>query len=90
MGHLVQSQSNKSLRMAMREQDASPGRNGIGEEQGTAGLDDTTELEVERPMESRTRHCLICRSPFPSAWAGERICRHCKSKAGWRNGVVRS
>ena len=36
--------------------------------------------------ERRTRVCLKCRKPFESEWAGERICRKCKSTAAWRNG----
>jgi hypothetical protein len=34
--------------------------------------------EPKRTTEQKIRKCLICRSPFPSAWAGERICRRCK------------
>jgi hypothetical protein len=37
--------------------------------------------------EQKIRKCLICRSPFPSAWAGERICRRCKDTAAWRSGL---
>jgi len=74
----------------MGEVNASPGRDGAREEQGTAGGESPMEPMVERYMQPKTRLCLICRSPFPSAWAGERICRHCKSKSAWRNGVVRS
>lgn len=33
------------------------------------------------------RACLRCREPFPSAGFGERICRRCKSRVAWRNGV---
>ncbi|MDP2620635.1 MAG: hypothetical protein Q8P46_10745 [Hyphomicrobiales bacterium] len=71
---------------------ASPRRDGPceEEEQDTAVRESPEEPGVERSMEPKTRLCLICRSPFPSAWAGERICRHCKSKSSWRNGVVRS
>lgn len=41
-----------------------------------------------RDGEQRTRSCLICKSPFPSAWAGERICRRCKSTSAWRGGAL--
>jgi hypothetical protein len=34
------------------------------------------------------RACLVCRKPFLSAWAGERICRQCKSTSAWRGGVL--
>jgi hypothetical protein len=32
------------------------------------------------------RRCLACLAMFDSEWAGERICRHCKKKTGWREG----
>ena len=35
----------------------------------------------------RARLCLRCGSSFASEWSGERICRPCKSKTGWRNGL---
>lgn len=34
----------------------------------------------------KSRSCLMCHKEFESAWAGERICKGCKSQAGWRNG----
>ncbi len=40
--------------------------------------------EPERSYEAKPRLCLKCREPFPSAWAGERICPKCKSLAVWR------
>lgn len=33
--------------------------------------------------ETKTRACLKCREPFPSEWAGERVCRGCKSQRFW-------
>jgi hypothetical protein len=41
-----------------------------------------------RHDEQKTRNCLICKSPFPSGWAGERICRRCKSTSAWRSGAL--
>jgi hypothetical protein len=41
---------------------------------------DETEAEVKE------RRCLMCRETFDSAWAGERICRRCRSSAAWRRG----
>jgi hypothetical protein len=35
----------------------------------------------------RTRHCLRCRTPFPSEGFGERICRACKGTLAWRTAV---
>ncbi|HVO00712.1 MAG TPA: hypothetical protein VMT54_00850 [Candidatus Cybelea sp.] len=32
------------------------------------------------------RRCLACLAMFDSAWVGERICRRCKCKPGWREG----
>ena len=54
----------------------------------TSARDECTESEVQRESEEKTRECLICQSPFPSAWAGERICRRCKSSARWRSGAL--
>jgi hypothetical protein len=41
-----------------------------------------------RDFDPKTKPCLVCKCPFPSEWAGERICRRCKSSAAWRSGVV--
>ncbi len=39
------------------------------------------------PAHVRTRRkCLRCETEFDSAWAGERICPHCKSTSAWRSG----
>lgn len=51
------------------------------------GSDEKSELK--RTTEQKIRKCLICRSPFPSAWVGERICRRCKDTAAWRSGSVK-
>ena len=52
-------------------------------------LDEDRGRVLERPSESKTRKCLLCRDGFPSAWAGERICRRCKSSSTWRSGVLK-
>jgi hypothetical protein len=44
--------------------------------------------ETEQGPEAKTRRCLICKTPFLSAWAGERICRRCKSTEKWRAGIA--
>ena len=43
------------------------------------------EREARRSAEQKTRKCLLCRDPIPSAWAGERVCRKCKSTSTWRS-----
>jgi len=50
---------------------------------------DHKKPETERNISTKTRPCLVCEAPFLSEWAGERICRRCKSKTAWR-GRVRS
>jgi hypothetical protein len=40
---------------------------------------------LHRAGEEKTRKCLICKTPFPSAWAGERVCRRCKATSTWRS-----
>jgi uncharacterized paraquat-inducible protein A len=44
------------------------------------------EADLQQLNEEKVRNCLMCRTPFPSTWAGERICRRCKSSARWRSG----
>jgi len=46
------------------------------------------EQDVRRDDERKTRKCLVCKAPFLSEWAGERICLKCKSKSNWRSGFV--
>ena len=46
------------------------------------------EQDAERDDERKTRKCLVCTGPFLSEWAGERICRNCKSRSNWRGGFV--
>ena len=46
------------------------------------------EQDVRRDDERKTRKCLVCKAPFLSEWAGERICHKCKSKKIWRSGLV--
>jgi hypothetical protein len=50
--------------------------------------DDHVDREVGQDTQVKTRACLICKKPFQSEWAGERICRSCKSTAAWRSGAL--
>ena len=43
-------------------------------------------VDFMRRQRRLLRRCLSCLSEFDSEWAGERICPHCKKKAGWREG----
>lgn len=45
-----------------------------------------TEIDSDDKTDRKTRRCLMCGQPFPSEWAGERVCRSCKSTAAWRTG----
>jgi len=67
---------------------SSPNRGNLCKEQVMKVQKISENPVVEPDIEHKTRQCLICRSPFASAWAGERICRGCKSKAAWRSGVL--
>ena len=40
----------------------------------------------EREDEAMVRLCLKCREAFESHWAGERVCKTCKSRDEWRTG----
>jgi len=46
----------------------------------------TTKLAPETDIDAKVRNCLSCLRPFTSEWAGERICRKCKSLPSWRMG----
>jgi hypothetical protein len=48
----------------------------------------STDLDIDdrEPPTPKLRTCLRCQSPFESTWAGERICRPCKSTHAWRSG----
>ena len=46
------------------------------------------EEDVRHDDERKTRKCLVCKAPFLSEWAGERICHKCKSSSNWRGGFV--
>jgi hypothetical protein len=46
------------------------------------------EEEAGRAEEPKMRNCLVCRTAFPSAWAGERVCRRCKATSAWRGGAL--
>ncbi len=35
----------------------------------------------------KVRTCLNCREPFDSEWSGERVCKTCKTRIAWREGV---
>ncbi|MCW9036081.1 MAG: hypothetical protein OQJ97_17810 [Rhodospirillales bacterium] len=49
-------------------------------------------LATEEPFGSepdgtkKSRPCLRCHEIFESEWAGERICRRCKTSSSWQNG----
>jgi hypothetical protein len=39
------------------------------------------------PMhKEKQRRCLVCCEDFVSAWAGERVCKKCRSSTAWRQG----
>ena len=47
---------------------------------------ETKKAEKEPTVEEKTRRCLMCGQSFESEWAGERVCRRCKSTEAWRRG----
>ena len=42
--------------------------------------------EPERVYVMKKRDCLKCGERFDSSWAGERVCKRCKSSGSWRSG----
>jgi|GEM_PF-1773148 len=53
-----------------------------------AEADGGSEMDFDfgRKFEAKTRKCLMCGETFESQWAGERVCKSCKSTAAWRAG----
>jgi hypothetical protein len=60
---------------------------GVAEGEVVEAREERDEVEVRRDVE-KIRKCLICKTPFSSAWAGERVCRRCKSTSAWRGGAL--
>jgi hypothetical protein len=48
------------------------------------------ENRYPRLPRRKQRACLCCAKAFDSAWAGERICPHCKNSAVWREDLAGS
>jgi hypothetical protein len=46
---------------------------------------DTTQ-DDDSQYERKLRRCMMCGENFESDWAGERICRRCKSTEAYRRG----
>ncbi len=42
------------------------------------------ETEEQPEREEKERKCLVCNRMFVSEWAGERVCKRCRSSAIWR------
>ena len=59
-----------------------------GDDVRSARDDEHRKPEADRGDEAKMRACLVCKRRFLSAWAGERICRSCKSTSSWRGGVL--
>ncbi len=54
----------------------------------TDGCEAASEEAIPRAQIAKTRKCLVCKATFPSAWAGERVCRRCKATSAWRGGAL--
>lgn len=54
------------------------------------GPDGSADIDIREDSapsnREKLRRCLGCGEEFLSAWAGERICRKCRSSARWRQG----
>ena len=57
-------------------------------EECTDTREECAEAELPQVTSEKMRKCLMCSAPFPSTWAGERICRRCKSSTRWRSGEL--
>lgn len=47
---------------------------------------ESAEAEYNPMHKEKTRRCLVCSEDFLSAWAGERVCKKCRSSTAWRQG----
>jgi len=47
---------------------------------------DTTKPTTDIQYVTKRRNCLMCDESFVSEWAGERVCKRCKSNDSWRTG----
>ena len=70
----------------MEKSDTFLQRHSASEEERVDAREECGEVETQVAKEEKIRKCLMCGTQFPSAWAGERICRRCKSSARWRSG----
>jgi len=48
----------------------------------------TSTQEKKKQTEAKVRRCLMCGRDFESAWAGERVCKRCRSSHDWRHGMA--
>lgn len=51
----------------------------------SANENDETDASALHHQEKK-RRCLVCSEDFLSAWAGERVCKKCRSSTAWRQG----
>jgi hypothetical protein len=56
----------------------------------TRPADDGQHADRPSTDVAKVRPCLRCKTPFPSKWAGERICSRCKGTTTWRSGEALS
>lgn len=47
---------------------------------------ESAEVEYNPMHKEKKRRCLVCSDDFISAWAGERVCKKCRSSTAWRQG----
>lgn len=56
----------------------------------TRSAEDEQHADQPSADVAKVRPCLRCKTPFPSKWAGERICTRCKGTTTWRSGEALS
>jgi len=47
---------------------------------------ENSEFGTSPIHQEKERRCLVCSEDFLSAWAGERVCKKCRSSTAWRQG----
>ena len=58
----------------------------IPQTEGPVDAETEIDIDIDDKTDRKTRRCLMCGQSFLSEWAGERVCRSCKSTAAWRTG----
>lgn len=69
-----------------RKMTASENAMSLNTENSDLSANENDEIEIGQLHQEKKRRCLVCSEDFLSAWAGERVCKKCRSSTAWRQG----